>query len=127
MFVVFADAKEGNDVATNTKWILASNSLLVMPPPTVDSWLGESRLVPYEHYLPVKADFSDLAEVLLWAERNPRRCQEMVENAHAYMRQFMDPRRETFIESVVMYQFARLSEKWKAAAWQKEHGRSRLR
>ena len=35
---------EGNDVASNLKWLMGHNSVVVMPPPTVETWLLEGLL-----------------------------------------------------------------------------------
>ena len=98
---------EGNDVATNTKWILASNSLLFMPVPTMESWLLESQLVAYTHYVPVKSDFTDLAKKVAWADAHPEECQRMVRAGKEYMRAFADVRRERWVESAVFAEFYR--------------------
>ncbi len=36
-------AIEGNDVATNLKWVMSTNSLAVMPRPTYETWFMEGR------------------------------------------------------------------------------------
>ena len=51
----FVLSLEGNDVATNLKWLLASSSVVVMPTPTKESWLMEGLLRPYVHYLPLNS------------------------------------------------------------------------
>ena len=38
-------ALEGNDVASNLKWIMSSRSAAVMPKPTCETWFMEGRLV----------------------------------------------------------------------------------
>lgn len=58
----FIMALEGNDVASNLKWVMSSNSLAVMPKPTCETWFMEGRLIPNYHYVEVKPDFSDLEE-----------------------------------------------------------------
>ena len=40
---------EGNDVATNLKWIMASRSLCMMPKPRFETWFMEGRLNPGRH------------------------------------------------------------------------------
>jgi len=55
---------EGNDVASGLKWMLYSNSIVVMPKPTCESWACETFLVPFEHYVPVKHDLSDLTKCM---------------------------------------------------------------
>lgn len=79
-------AVEGNDVATNLKWILASNSVPVMPPPRFESWLLESKLEPFVHYLPVRPDFADLPLVLEWARAHPLQCETMANAGKKYIK-----------------------------------------
>jgi len=55
---------EGNDVATNLKWIMSSNSLAFMPRPKYETWFMEGNLVPNHHYILIKDDYSDLEERL---------------------------------------------------------------
>ena len=81
---------EGNDVATGLKWMLASNSVVLMPKPTIESWLMEGLLKPYIHYVPLKDDFSDLDEILDWCKKNDGKCKEISENARRWMKQFMN-------------------------------------
>lgn len=59
----FIVSLEGNDVATGLKWMLYSNSAVVMPRPTCETWACEGELVPYEHYIPLRDDLSDLEAV----------------------------------------------------------------
>lgn len=59
---------EGNDVATNLKWALLTQSVVLMAPPTVETVLLESLLKPWVHYVPLRRDASDLAERLRWCE-----------------------------------------------------------
>ena len=76
---------EGNDVATGLKWMLASNSVVFMPPPTAVSFTMECKLVPYVHYVPVKRDGSDLLSQLEWAKKNDDKCKWISEQATAYI------------------------------------------
>ena len=76
---------EGNDVSTGLKWMLASNSVVFMPPPTALSFAMESKLVPYVHYVPVKRDGSDLLSQLEWAKKNDEKCKWISEQATSYM------------------------------------------
>lgn len=104
---------EGNDVATNLKWALASNSLVLMPRPQVSSWFMEDALLPYVHYLPVRDDFDDLERQVEWAERNPGKCEEMIANAHQYVEPFLDVKKERKLQmSVLRYYLDRFQ--WKA-------------
>ncbi len=80
----------GNDKDSGLNWKLASNSVVLMAPPTIESWLMEGCLRPYVHYIPLKADYSDLNEIITWCDANPIKCQEVVENASRFMAQFAD-------------------------------------
>ncbi|MDF2096145.1 glycosyl transferase family 90 [Aquibaculum arenosum] len=80
----------GNDVATNLKWILASNSVPIMPLPKKDSWLLESQLVPFEHFVPLREDLGDLDDIFAWCAENDRICREISENGRRYMQMFFD-------------------------------------
>lgn len=79
---------EGNDVASNLKWILSSQSVCIKPPARTVSWLMEDRLVPWVHYVPVRQDFADLREKLEWCRTHPRKCQEIIKAANDYMNRF---------------------------------------
>lgn len=41
-------------------------------------------LLPFEHYIPVKEDLSDLTEMLDWAEQHPEECMHIAKNAQEY-------------------------------------------
>lgn len=79
---------EGNDVASNLKWVLSTKTVCIMPEPTIDSWLMESRLKPWVHYVPVKSDFSDLLSIYKYCESHPDHMEKIMKNAHRYMEQF---------------------------------------
>lgn len=81
---------EGNDVASGLKWMLYSNSLVLMPKPTIVSWFMEDHLVPYVHYVPIKDDWSDLEEKYNWCQENPKKCILIVKNANIYVQRFIN-------------------------------------
>lgn len=93
---------EGIDVATGLKWMMASNSLVLMPRPRSQSWFAESLLEPWRHYVPLAEDCADLEERLDWCEANPRRAEEIVSEASAFLSEFMDPRREDAMRRAVL-------------------------
>lgn len=88
---------EGNDVATGLKWMLFSNSAVLMPRPTCESWACEGELVAFEHYIPVKDDLSDIEEVYDWCLTHPDACEEIAQNGKRYIEAFLDDARETEI------------------------------
>lgn len=98
---------EGNDVATNLKWILHSNSVPFCPPFTMNSWLMEEKLRPWEHYVPVRHDFSDLEERVAWAVGHPQQCGQIARNGRAYMRQFLDADQEALVVRAVLEEYAK--------------------
>ncbi|MER9326788.1 glycosyl transferase family 90 [Mesorhizobium sp. M0152] len=100
---------EGNDVATNLKWILNSNSLCLMPPPTYETWFAEKQLEPDVHYVPLESDFADLAERVAYFERHPERAERIIAAANAYCRTFADERTEQAISLLVLYKYFVLS------------------
>jgi len=79
---------EGNDVATNLKWALASNSVVFMLPPTRETIILESSLRPWIHYVPVLHDFSDLTMKIEYCDNNPLVCQNISSAATSFMLPF---------------------------------------
>ena len=75
---------EGHDVATSLKWMLYSNSVVFMSQPTICTYAMEELLVPWTHYIPVKADLSDLPDKLEWARNNDEMCRWVSEQATSY-------------------------------------------
>lgn len=76
---------EGNDVATGLKWELASNSVVFMARPTTVSYLMEDLLVPFVHYVPLKDDYSDIVEMVMWARENDSKCEWIATQATLFM------------------------------------------
>jgi hypothetical protein len=58
---------EGWGMASGLKWMLYSNSVVFMAPPTKTSWAMEEKLVPYVHYVPLWQNYSNLPQQLEWA------------------------------------------------------------
>ena len=102
-------ALEGNDVASNLKWVMSSNSIAVMPKPTCETWFMEGTLIPNFHYIEIKADFSDLEERLHYYNTHPAEAQRIIANAHAYVDQFRDTHRERLIALGVMDKYLRMT------------------
>lgn len=96
---------EGNDIASNTRWIMSTNSIAVMPRPCRESWFMEGRLIPDYHYIEVKPDFSDLLEKMDYYTAHPDAAQAIIDHANDYVRQFQDSRRERLISLLVMKKY----------------------
>jgi len=98
----FIMALEGNDVASNLKWVMSSNSIAVMPRPTCESWFMEGTLIPDYHYIEIKPDFSDLEERLRYYIAHADKAQEIIDHAHEYVAQFRNRKREELISLLVL-------------------------
>jgi len=97
---------EGNDVASNLKWILTSNSVPFCPPFTIQSWILEDQLIPWTHYIPVRADFADMEERIEWAIHHPDACRRIAEAGQEYMNPFLDIREEDRIMTELLRRYA---------------------
>lgn len=105
----FIMALEGNDVASNLKWVMSSNSLAVMTRPTCETWFMEGTLKAGYHYVEVKEDFSDLEEKLQYYISHPDEAERIIAHAHEYVSRFFDREREELIQLLVMDRYFRLS------------------
>ncbi|MDE6231100.1 MAG: lipopolysaccharide A protein [Muribaculaceae bacterium] len=98
---------QGNDVATNLKWVMSSNSIAVMPRPTVESWYMEGKLLPNVHYIEISPDYSDLFERLEYFLAHPAEAREIIENAHQWVNQFRNPKIESLAMAGVLDRYFR--------------------
>ena len=79
---------EGNDVATNLKWLMAQDVVIVMPTPTKETWLMEGLLKPFVHYVPFD-DVSSHATLLEWLRSHDEECRRIIDNANAWVTQLV--------------------------------------
>ena len=100
---------EGNDVASNLKWIMSSNSVAVMPKPKYETWFMEGTLIPNYHYIEIKPDYSDLPERLQYYIDHPEEAKKIIQNAHEYVKQFQDKEREDLIHLLVLRKYFSLT------------------
>ncbi len=98
-------AIEGNDVASNLKWIMSSNSLAVMPRPSCETWFMEGTLRPGIHYVEIAPDYADLIEKMDHYSSHPAEAEEIVKNAHEYVAQFQDNKLEKLISLLVLEKY----------------------
>lgn len=104
-------ALEGNDVASNLKWVMSSNSIAVMPRPTCETWYMEGRLIPNYHYIEIADDYSDLIERIEYYEGHPEEAKAIIRHAHEWVRQFQNKKREELVSLLVMQKYLTLSNK----------------
>ncbi|EMD78512.1 MULTISPECIES: glycosyl transferase family 90 [Vibrio] len=101
---------EGNDVATNLKWAMSSNSLVIMSKPKYETWFMEGKLEAGVHYVEVKDDYSDLPEKMDYYLANEQEALAIIENAHQWVEQFIDKRKERLISLMVADKYFALSQ-----------------
>ncbi|MCH5714852.1 glycosyltransferase family 90 protein [Niabella hibiscisoli] len=98
----FVLSLEGFDVATNLKWIMSSSSIAVMPRAKYETWFMEGRLIPDQHYICIKDDYSDLEEKLNYYINHPQQAMEIVKNANEYVRQFRNKKQERLLNLLIL-------------------------
>jgi hypothetical protein len=101
----FIMSLEGNDVASNLKWVMSSNSIAVTPRLTCETWFMEGKLIPNYHYIEVNDDFSDLEERLTYYIDHPEEAEAIIRHAHEYVSQFRDKQRERLISLMVLKKY----------------------
>lgn len=101
----FVVCLEGNDVASNLKWVMSSNSLAVMPRPKYETWFMEGNLEPDVHYVEISSDFSDLEEKLGYYNAHPEEAARIIENAHKYVDKFKDGEGEKLVSLMVLQRY----------------------
>lgn len=96
---------EGNDVATNLKWIMSSNSVAVSPPLKMESWYMEGTLVADEHFIGIKDDYSNLQEKLQYYLDRPAEANEIIANAKQHRSKFSNKNKELLISILVLRKY----------------------
>lgn len=100
---------EGNDVATNLKWIMSSNSLCLMTKPKYETWFMEGRLLPNWHYVLLRDDYADLEEKVDYYVKHPKEALQIIKNAHNYIEPFKNQQQEELIQLLVLEKYFQLS------------------
>lgn len=79
---------EGNDVASNLKWAMNSNSLCLMPKPRYESWFMEAKLEAGVHYARLNDSYDNLDDLLDYYITHEKEAQEIINNAHRFCANF---------------------------------------
>lgn len=99
---------EGFDCSSALCWVLASNSLAIVPPFHYENSIISSALLkPYIHFLPIKEDYSNLEEIIQWAIDNDEKCKSIVQNANEYMQLFIKKDSMMLIQKTVIEKILR--------------------
>ena len=101
---------EGNDVATNLKWIMNSNSLCLMPKPRFETWFLESELQAGVHYVELKEDYSNLQLVFDYYEQYPEEALQIILQAQSYTAKFKDLQSERLMTQHVASKYFSFTE-----------------
>ena len=105
----FLISLEGNDVATNLKWGMASNMLVMSPRLRFETWFLEGLLEPGTHFVLLKDDLSDLEEKVEYFTAYPDAAEQIIGNAHKWIAMFTEPLKERIIAMRVLETYFRLS------------------
>lgn len=76
-------AIDGNSFPSALKWQLFSGSVVLKNESRWLEWFSYA-LIPFEHYIPYKLDFSDLVERILWLQQNDSLAKEIVHKANRF-------------------------------------------
>jgi len=106
----FIFAIEGNDVASNLKWVMGSNSIPVMPKPKYETWFCESFLVAGQHYIEIAPDFSNTQEVLDYYLSNSKLPTEINKESKEYAANFRNRKRMFELARVVADRYFELTQ-----------------
>ncbi|MFK5977093.1 MAG: glycosyl transferase family 90 [Sulfurovum sp.] len=101
----FLLAIEGNDVASNLKWAMSSNSLVLMVKPKYETWFMEGRLIPNYHFILIEDDYSDFIEKLEYYSKHTNEAIEIIKNANEYISQFKNKEREDIISFLTLNKY----------------------
>jgi hypothetical protein len=96
---------EGNDVATNLKWIMSSNSIAVSPPLKMETWYMEGTLKPDVHFIGIDENYENLEEKLQYYIDHENEALEIIRNAKEYRAQFNDKNVENLISLLVLKKY----------------------
>lgn len=100
---------EGNDVATNLKWILSSNSLCFMRKPRFETWFMEGTLRPEVHYVGLEDDHADLEEKALYYASRPEAAERILASAQRFVDRFRNPVLERCTSLLVLQRYLECS------------------
>jgi hypothetical protein len=94
----------GTDVASSFGWQISTNSVVLRESYPWEVFF-DCHFRPWEHYVPIAPDFSDIPEKIDWCESHPVECQRMVDERHALIPLLLDEtvRREALRRVVQRY------------------------
>jgi hypothetical protein len=97
---------DGNVNAYRLLATMLTGSLILRVTSQYTSWV-DHMMQHMVHYVPVKADLSDLLDVIRWCERNDDKCKEIAQNGMNFARSILS---KTYIQSYFKNTLWSLSE-----------------
>lgn len=79
---------EGHVAAYRLSYELSAGSLIILAESQWKLWYG-FLLVPFQHYVPVKEDLSDLLQTIDWCRQNDDECKRIAENGRNFYYQYL--------------------------------------
>jgi len=73
----------GNGYSGRLKYLLYSKRPILLIDRNYVEYFHDD-LKPYEHYIPVEMDLSDLLDQVEWMKQNPDKCKEIAQNAYNF-------------------------------------------
>ena len=74
---------DGHVSAFRLSYELSMKSVVLIPVSKYHLWFSK-LLIPFEHFVPVKHDLSDLIDVISWCKNNDSKCQQIALNAFEF-------------------------------------------
>ena len=94
---------DGHVSAFRLSYELSMNSVILIVKSKWKLWYSD-LLIPYEHYIPIKEDLSDIFEIIEWCRNNDNKCKNIAENAKKFYEKYLqkdsilDYLQKTFID-----------------------------
>ncbi|MEM1009191.1 MAG: glycosyl transferase family 90 [Myxococcota bacterium] len=74
---------EGNDVSSGLKWMLMSNSVVLLEDTRRTSWAMEEWLEPFVHYVPINT--TNVMQQVEWVRQHPLEAEKIAQRATLFM------------------------------------------
>ena len=101
---------DGHVSAWRLSFDLSYNSVVLIVESKYYLWFSK-LLKPYEHYVPIKSDLSDLIDQIKWCKKNDKKCQEIAKNAKIFYDKYLsDEGMFDYMQNI----FLKLSDKFKS-------------
>ena len=84
---------------------MSSNSVAVSPKPLYETWFMEGTLIPDQHYIAIREDFTDLEEKLNYYLKHPEKVRQIIQNANEHAQQFKYKYREDLLSLLVLEKY----------------------